>query len=54
MTDVERQRAQAAICSSFAASTDDPEIKRKLLAMADEYEAKAAHAKARSLDAHPI
>jgi hypothetical protein len=38
MTNIEHLRAQAAICYGFANSTDDPEIKRKMIALANTYE----------------
>jgi hypothetical protein len=45
MTHIEHLRAQAAICYGFAESSDDSEIKRKMLALAYEYENKLSHAK---------
>lgn len=47
MSDSNHLREQAQKCRSFAAMAGDDEIGRKLLAIADEYEAKATQADAK-------
>ncbi len=46
MTEIERLRGQAEKCRRLAAIAGDIEIERRLIALADEYQAKAVQADA--------
>jgi hypothetical protein len=46
MRESELLRRRAETCRSLSVGTDDEELKRKLIALADEYEARAARTSA--------
>jgi hypothetical protein len=52
MSEIERLRDQARKCRQLAGAAGDPDMERRLAALADEFDAKAVHAEAQASSRH--